>query len=100
MPHTAPATSAQAAATARVHQVARFLIAAGTNPAQVGKAVALIELGGLTPAETPGTWLATATDRSTAYLTGTTFCTCPATRHCYHTLAAIIRVAVDAVPHL
>lgn len=92
-------TSAQAAATAAIHQVARFLIAAGVKPAQAGKAVALLlEEGGLVDAATPGARHATSSDGTTTYLVGTTFCTCPSTSHCYHQLAAIIRAAAAGVP--
>jgi hypothetical protein len=67
------------------------------KPAQIAKAVELVELGGIVPVRGRRIYRATSTDGTRTYLTAVTGqCNCPAGLHghaCYHVTAARLLAA-------
>lgn len=67
------------------------------SPAQVAKAVELIEDEALVPVRR-GVYQTVSTDGTEVYLTSATNCSCPARKGCYHSLAVAILTSRPVKP--
>ena len=97
---TATATAAPASRAATVYrQVAAVLTSAGLDRDTAQRALEALADEAVVPSATPGAYHVNSSTGEATYLTGTTFCSCPATTaHCWHKVAVIIAGAAGHQP--
>ncbi len=78
---------------ARIRAAAKAADLSAFTAAQVAQARELIEDGAIVADAQPGWFLAVSTDGDAIYLATAGFCTCPASKPCYHQAAIIILAA-------
>jgi hypothetical protein len=95
---TAAALPAERAAVL-YRQVAAVLVSAGLDRGTADRALQALADGAVVPSAIPGAYHVASSNGEDAYLTGTTFCSCPATTaRCYHRVAVIIVAAAGHQP--